>query len=246
MDYQTIKQLCIRHQNVDALLACDTVLKNDPSNENILIIKASLLRLCQDFDASLYILSNNSFSHKEKERNFEYLYNYVSMDNIAFASQQAIEIAKNYRLTDKEMKKLKEIHMSILGVFDPRLQRRTYPYNKSLNYNQKQLLNYSEDEAIRFIIGNKKFTRFAYDFDIVREFENFKDNYKSYERFISLLYDTYYVPFLNCGTNHDNNCDFYQIDTIKDTNHIVRMFPIPEEETMRYAREDYQKRYLKK
>ena len=245
MDCSKIKNLCMSHKNVDALFLCDYNLEKNPTNQEVLIIKASLLRLCQDFDASLDLLGSNSFSTEMKDQQLELLYDYIGIEDYPLALEQLASVARNYRLTDRETKRIKEIHMSLLGVEYPEKLKSIYR-DKGTNYNQKQLLNYSEDEAIKFIVGNKKHTVFNCSFDIVPEFERLKREVYHNEYYPNIIYDTYYIPYTNCGYNRGIICNYLQVDTIKDTNHIVRMFPIPEEETMRYAREDYQKRYLKK
>lgn len=246
MDYNAVKKLCIDNRQVEALEGCDLLLKRNPSDESVILMKSSILRFCRDCDSSLKLLFDSSFNRLEKAKEIEVLYNYVFMEDYDKALDKVMSIAKTYKLDQKDLKKIKEIHMSILGLTNPSLLHKMYPRKYADNYNQEQLLYYSEEEAYRFIKGKKKFTEFAYGFNIIDEFTKIQENMSNYERFPNLYHDTYYVPYKECGMNHGKNCDVIQVDTIKKTKQIVRMFPIPEYETMEYARKDYLKRYKNK
>lgn len=243
MDYNTVKKLCIENRQVEALEGCDLLFRRSPSDESVLLMKSSILRFCRDCNSSLKLLYENSFKRLEKAKEIELLYNYVFMEDYDTALDKIMSIATTYKLDKKDLKKIKEIHMSILGLTNPSLLHKMYPMKCADNYNQQQLLRYSEDEAYRFIKGKKKFTEFSYGFDVFDEFSRIQENLSDYERFSNLYHDTYYVPYIDCGINHGEACDIIQVDTIKNTNQIVRMFPLPMHESMEYARENYTKRY---
>lgn len=98
----------------------------------------------------------------------------------------------------------------------------------SLSYKEKQIVDYSMEDAIRYTINYYKnnFLAFRKDIDISELMVYLKANLTKENKINTMVFDTYDVNYEEVGYVAGKVCNKVRVTTIPNTNNIIKIYPV--------------------